>query len=106
MQKKIRYLLLIGAWLGLIGCATTIPEQPGEVQPYALLVLPEAIRLVALDAQTFDARLRIREMRVSPGAHSLHLTYVGPSPSHAGQHADPMRLETQAGQQYVFEAKT
>lgn len=106
MQKNIRYLVLIGAWLGLLGCATPLPEQPADAQPYALLVLPESIRLVALDTQTFDSRLRTREVRVSPGPHSLRLTYAGTSPSHAGQQADPFRLETQAGHQYVFEAKT
>jgi len=106
MQRSICFLMLIGVWLGLMGCATTLPEPPGDVQPYALLVLPESIRLLALDTQTVDARLRIREMRVTPGPHTLRLAYVGNSLQHAGQQADPLPLETQAGQQYVFEAKT
>ena len=109
MQGNLRWLALIAVWLGLMGCATThpdLPEQPAESQPYALLVLPDSIRLVALDARPFDQRLRIREMRLTPGPHSLRLAYVGNSPQHAGQQADPFQLEAQAGHKYVFEAKT
>ena len=105
MRKAIRGLVLIGVWLGLLGCAT-LPPQPDDVQPYALLVLPEDIRLLALDAQPFDPRLQIRAMRLTPGFHSLHLAYAGSSAPHAGQQAAPFRLEAQAGHKYVFEAKT
>ena len=101
----MRWLILIGGILGLLGCAT-LPEQPGEAQPYALLVLPDAIRLLTLDVQTFDPRVQISEIRVTPGLHSLHFAYAGSSAPHAGQQAEPFRLETQAGHKYVFEAKT
>ena len=105
MREVIRGLVLIGAWLGLLGCAT-LPEQPGDVQPYALLILPESIRLLALDAQPFDARLRISDIRVTPGPHSLRFVYAGSSAQHAGQQVEPFRLEAQAGYKYLFEAKT
>lgn len=106
MQKHLRCLVLSGIWLALSGCATPPAVQPEDTQPYALLVLPESIRLLAVDTQVLDARLHPRRVRLPPGPHSLHLVYVGPSPSHAGQQADPLWLETQAGYQYVFEAKT
>lgn len=105
VQETLRWLMLIGGMLWPLGCAT-LPAQPGEAQPYALLVLPESIRLLALDAQSFDSRLRIREMRLTPGPHSLRLAYAGSSLQHAGQQADPFRLDTQAGHKYLFEAKT
>lgn len=101
----MHWLILIGGTLGLLGCAT-LPEQPGEAQPYALLVLPDTIRLLALDAQPFDPRVRSSEIRVTPGLHSLHLAYAGSSAQHTGQPAAPFRLETQAGHRYLFEAKT
>src|SRR3989442_756002 len=105
MQEKIRGLVLIGGILGLLGCAT-LPEQPREAQPYALLVLPDAIRLLTLDVQTFDPRVRINLIRITPGLHSLRFAYVGSSAPHAGQQAEPFRLEAQAGHKYLFEAKT
>jgi len=105
-RRRLRwFVLLLGGTLGLLSCVT-LPEQPGGAQPYARLVLPEAIRLVALDTQTFDPRARIREIQVAPGPHSLSLAYAGSSPQHAGQQADPFRFEAQEGHQYVFEAKT
>jgi hypothetical protein len=99
-------VLLLGVAFGLLRCTTPLPEQPGGAQPYARLVLPDAIRLVALDTQTFDSRTRISEIQVTPGSHSLSFAYAGSSPQHAGQQADPFRLEVQEGHQYVFEAKT
>ena len=105
VRETICWLILVGGIFGLLGCAT-LPEQPGEAQPYALLVLPDAIRLLTLDVQTFDPRFRISAVRVTPGLHSLRLAYVGSSASHAGQEAEPFRLEAQAGHQYLFEAKT
>ncbi len=105
MREALRWLILIGGIFGLLGCAT-LPEQPGEAQPYALLVLPDAIRLLTLDVQTFDPRVRISAIRVTPGLHSLHFTYAGSSAQHAGQQAAPFRLEAQAGHKYLFEAKT
>ena len=105
MREALRWLILIGGIFGLLGCAT-LPEQPGEAQPYALLVLPDAIRLLTLDVQTFDPRVRISAIRVTPGLHSLHFTYAGSSAQHAGQQAAPFRLEAQAGYKYLFEAKT
>ncbi len=63
-RRRLRwFVLLLGGTLGLLSCVT-LPEQPGGTQPYARLVLPEAIRLVALDTQTFDPRARIREIQV------------------------------------------
>ena len=106
MHRSLRwFVLLLGGALGLLSCVT-LPEQPGGAQPYARLVLPEAIRLVALDTKTFDPRVQIREIQVTPGSHSLSFAYVGSSTRHVGQQADPFRLEVQAGHQYVFEAKT
>ena len=105
MLGSIRWLMLIGGVVGLLGCAT-LPAQPGEAQPHALLVLPEAIRLLALDTQTFDPRLRISAIRVTPGPHDLHFAYAGSSSQHAGQQVEPFRLEAQAGHKYLFEAKT
>ena len=105
MRVTRRWLILIGGILGLTSCAT-LPAQPDDVQPYAVLVLPEVIHLLALDAQPFDPRLRIGAIRVTPGLHSLRFAYVGSSPQHAGQQADPFRLEAQAGYKYLFEAKT
>jgi hypothetical protein len=99
------FLLLLGGVLGLLSCVS-FPTQPGETEPYALLVFPEAIRLVALDTQPIDPRLRIRTIRVVPGLHRLHMVYTGPSPQHAGQQNDPFCLEVYMGQQYLFEART
>jgi len=105
VREIMRWLILIGGILGLLGCVP-LPEQPGEAQPYALLVLPDAIRPLTLDTQTFDPRGRIRAIRVTPGFHSLRFTYAGSSAPHVGQQAAPFRLEAQAGYQYLFEAKT
>ena len=105
MRAIMRWLLLIGGLLGLLGCAT-LPQQPGEAQPYALLVLPDAIRLLTLDVQTVEPRVRTSAIRVTPGLHSLYLAYVGSSTQHTGQQAEPFRLEAQAGYKYLFEAKT
>ena len=52
-----RFLLLLSGALGLLSCVP-FPTQPDETQPYALLVFPEAIRLVALDTQSIDSRVR------------------------------------------------
>ena len=106
MRRKFRwFVLLFGGACGLLNCLAP-PEQLGGAQPYARIVLPEAIRLVALDNQTFDPRLRIRELQVTPGPHSLRFAYAGSSSQHAGQQADPLLVEFQAGHQYVFDART
>ena len=99
------FILLLGGVYGLLSCLAP-PEQPNGTQPYARIVLPDAIRLVALDSQTFDPRLRIRELQVTPGTHTLRFAYAGTSPQHAGQQYDPFPFEAQAGHQYVFEART
>jgi hypothetical protein len=99
------FILLLGGACGLLSCLAP-PEQPNGTQPYGRIVLPEAIRLVALDNRTFDPRLRIREIQVTPGSHTLRLAYAGNSPQHAGQQHDPLRFEVQAGHQYVFDART
>jgi hypothetical protein len=106
MRKKFCwFILLLGGVCGLLSCLAH-PEQPNGAQPYARLILPEAIRLVALDNQTFDARLRLRAIQVTPGSHNLHFAYAGTSPQHAGQQHGPWRFEVQAGHQYIFEART
>jgi hypothetical protein len=69
-------------------------------------MLPDAIRLLTLDVQPFDPRVRVRAIRLTPGLHSLYFAYAGSSAPHAGQQAEPFRLEAQAGYTYVFEAKT
>ena len=99
------FVLLLGGACGLLSCLAP-PEQPNGAQPYGRIVLPEAIHLVALDNQTFDPRLRIKEIQVTPGSHILHFAYAGNSPRHAGQQHEPFRFEVQAGHQYVFDART
>ena len=106
MGKSWCRLLLLGGVLGLLRCALVPPAQPAIAQPYALFVFPEAIRLLALDTQQIDPRMRITTLRVSPGPHRLHLMYVGTSPQHVGQQAEPFCLAPQAGQQYLLETKT
>jgi hypothetical protein len=106
MRRRLPwFILLLGGLLGLLSCLPR-PEQPGDTQPYALLVLPEAIRLVALDTQSIDSRVRIRDIRITPGLHRLRFVYTGSSPQHAGQPNDPWCLETDAGLQYIFGTKT
>jgi len=97
--------LLLASCCMLLGCVT-MPAQPDTTQPYARLVLPDTIRLLALDTRAFDARLRLTDLRVTPGTYRMRFAYAGPSAAHAGQQADPYMLEVQAGQQYVFEART
>jgi hypothetical protein len=99
------FILLLGGACGLLSCLAP-PAQPNGAQPYARLVLPDAIRLVALDNQTFDSRLRIKEIQVTPGTHTLRFAYAGNSQPHAGQQYDPFQFEVEAGHQYVFEART
>ena len=104
-RKFCWFILLLGGACGLLSClAPSAP--PNSAQPYARIVLPEAIRLVALDNQTFDSRLRIKEIQVTPGFHTLRFAYAGNSAQHAGQQNDPFQFEVQAGHQYVFEART
>jgi hypothetical protein len=105
MHQQWWFFLFLGGTLGLLSC-NSLPTQPSETQPYALLVFPEAIRLVALDTQTLDPRMRIATIRVAPGLHRLRMVYVGPSPPHAGQLNNPFCLETQMGQRYLFDTVT
>jgi len=106
MRRKFRwFMLLLGGACGLLSCLAP-PQQPDGAQPYARIVLPEAIRLVALDNQTFNPPLRIREIQVTPGLHTLRFAYAGNSPQHAGQQNDPLQFEAQAGHQYVFDVRT
>lgn len=87
-----------------------MPEQPADSEPFALLEFPASMRLLALDDRTFDARLRLNRLYVSPGQHALRFLHVnagpGGSASHAGQHAAPFTLDLQEGITYHFEAKT
>ena len=104
-RKFCWFMLLLGGACGLLSCLAP-PEPPNGAQPYARIILPEAIRLVALDNQTFDSPQRIKEIQVTPGLHTLRFVYAGNSPQHAGQQNDPFQFEVQAGHQYVFEART
>lgn len=100
-----RFVILFGIILTLQSCLTQ-PAQPETAQSHALLVLPDAIQLLALDTQSFDDRMKIRQLRLPSGSHTLLFAYVGSSPQHVGQHAEPVQLRAQTGHQYVFEAKT
>ena len=104
-QRSCHFIILCSIALMVLGCLAQ-PEQPSVTQPHALLVLPAAIRLVALDTQTLDPRVRLGEVRLTPGLHTLRFSYAGSSPQHAGQGGDPLQFQVQAGHQYVFEAKT
>jgi hypothetical protein len=104
-----RYLWLAIGLLYIFGCATPA-EQPATSVPHAVLEFPAAIRLLALDDQTVDARIQPRRLQVRPGQHVLRLAYVamgpGSSPAHDGQHAAPFVVEAREGFAYRFEAKT
>lgn len=109
MKGIVCCLVLIGCFVN--GCSLVPePEQPASTQPYALLIFPETIRLLAFDGHNIDPRLRVRELRVTPGSHLLRWSYnaatAGGSLQHAGQENNPFPFETQAGFMYVFEAKT
>ncbi|HEY7495687.1 MAG TPA: hypothetical protein VIH59_31860 [Candidatus Tectomicrobia bacterium] len=102
------WCFLFCLWVGtldLLGCAPLL-TQPRETQPYALLVFPEAMRLVALDTQTINSQMRTGAIRVTPGRHRLRMVYIGPSQQHAEQQNTPFCLETQQGQQYFFDPVT
>jgi hypothetical protein len=107
MLRRYGWFLLLSAASGLLSCATlSPPPQPSPSQPYARIVLPRAIHLLGLDTQTFDQRVYVYDMRVTPGPHSLRMAYEGTSVAHRGQSAVTFLLETRAGHQYDFEAKT
>ena len=99
------FILLLGGAYGLLSCLAP-PEQPNGAQPYARIVLPEAIRLVAHDNHAFEPRLRLRELQVTLSSHLPPFAYAGNSPQHAGQQNEPLRFEVQAAHQYVFDART
>jgi len=104
-RRCLWFLVVLSAACGLLRC-TPVPVQPGKAEPYALVVLPQAIHVLGLDTQTFDPRWYIQEIRVIPGLHSLRFAYEGSSPQHRGQQPVSFLLGTQAGHQYVFEPKT
>lgn len=97
--------VLLGSVCGLLSCIS-LPEQPSGAQPYARLVLPDAIRLVGIDTQALDPRARLSVLDVAPGAHHFRFVYAGSSTAHAGQHNDPFALEMVTGHQYELEART
>ena len=99
------FLWLLSGAFGLLSCLR-LPDQPGEAQPYALVVFPPAMRLLALDTQPVDPRVHIQALRVPPGPHSLHWVYAGSSTRHTGQQTAPFALDIHAGHQYIFEPKT
>jgi len=98
-------LVLLSSLFGLLGCLS-LPEQPSGAQPYARLVLPEAIRLVGIDSQSVDSRARLQDLQVTPGLHRFRFVYAGDSPRHTGQQNDPFALDMTAGHQYELEART
>jgi len=100
-------LVVLSSLCGLLRCATSPPPaQPPMSQPYALIVWPSAIHLLGLGTQTFDWRLRVQAIRVTPGPHRLRMTYEGSSAAHQGQQEVAFLLETQAGHHYGLEPKT
>jgi hypothetical protein len=100
------FVLLSSLW-GLLSCATSPPPaQPPPSEPYALIVWPSAIHFLGLDTETFDWRMRVQTLRVTPGPHRLRLTYEGSSTPHHGQQDVVFLLETQAGHHYSLEPKT
>lgn len=95
--------------LCLAGCIPS-PPQPDVSAPYAVLEFPRAMQLIALDGHAIDDRLLLRDLRVTPGRHTLQFVYAAlgteGSRQHDRQHAAPFVLETQSGRTYIFEAKT
>ena len=107
LRRGLWCLVVLSSIDGLLSCATSPPPaQPPTSQPYALIVLPGAIHLLGLDTQTFDWRMRVQAIRVTPGPHRLRLTYEGSSAPHRGQQDVVFLLETDAGHHYGFEPKT
>jgi hypothetical protein len=106
-RRYLWCLVLLSSACGPLSCITlSAPPQPNPSQPYALIVLPRAIHLLGVDAQTFAWQTRVQELRVTPGPHRLRMTYEGSSLPHHGQQDVAFSLETQAGHQYAFEPKT
>jgi hypothetical protein len=106
-RRFLWFLVLLSGACGLCRCTMLpAPPQPTTAQPYALIVLPRALHLRGLDAQTFDARMSMQEIRVTPGPHRLRLTYEGSSPQHRGQQDVIFLLEIHAGHHYGLEPKT
>ncbi len=106
-RRGLWCLVVLSGLCGLLRCATSPPPaQPPMSQPYALIEWPSAIHLLGLDTQTFDWRLRVQAIRVTPGPHRLRMTYEGSSASHQGQREVAFLLETQAGHHYGLEPKT
>jgi len=106
-RRGLWYLVVLSSMCVLLSCATSPPPaQPPTSQPYALIVWPSAIHLLGLDTQTFDWRLRVQAIRVTPGPHRLRLSYEGSSDSHRGQQDVAFLLETQEGHYYGLEPKT
>jgi len=100
-------LVVLSSMCWLLSCTTSPPPaQPPTSQPYALIVWPNAIHLLGFDTQTFDWRMRVQTIRVTPGPHRLRMTYEGSSVSHRGQQDVAFLLETQAGHHYGLEPKT
>ena len=106
-RRGLWCLVVLSSLCGLLRCATSPPPaQPPMSQPYALIEWPSAIHILGLNTQTFDWRLRVQAIRVTPGPHRLRMTYEGSSASHQGQREVAFLLETQAGHHYGLEPKT
>ena len=106
-RRYLWCLVLLSSACGLLSCSIQPPlPQPNAAQSYALIVLPSAIHLLRIDTQILPWQTRVQEMRVTPGPHSLRMTYEGSSLPHRNQQDMIFRLEAQAGHQYSFEAKT
>ena len=111
MQQTVRCLCILAVVTTLLSCTTLpAPEQPESSAPYALLEFSASMRLLRLDDQKFDTQTHLSRLRVSPGAHTLYFMHlnagVDGSADHAGQHAAPFILDTDAGITYHFESKT
>src|SRR2546428_1641871 len=106
-RRGLWCLVVLSGLCGLLRCATSPPPaQPPMSQPYALIEWPSAIHLLGLDTQTFDWRLRVQAIRVTPGPHRLRMTYEGSSAPHQGQQEVAFLLEPQAGHHYGLGPQT
>ncbi len=106
-RRGLWCLVVLSSMCWLLSCTTSPPPaQPPTSQPYALIVWPNAVHLLGFDTQTFDWRMRVQTIRVTPGPHRLRMTYEGSSVSHRGQQDVAFLLETQAGHHYGLEPKT
>jgi hypothetical protein len=110
VRTSVCCLWLAAGFLALLGCATVPVKPPVTSEPYAVLAFPASMRLLAVDEQPVASRSRLAMLRVHPGQHTLRFVHVNAgidgSAEHAGQFADPFKLDVQEGLIYHFESKT